>query len=114
MAAWAPSTDTVSAVQLLKVAAAAVGDARRTLPERRWRRSRLRLGDHQALDRPLNLPADQVHHRIDVDAPGHVPHEEHQSDHANEGEQDADAERQVRDKLPLFLGADAIRSTIKA
>ena len=77
------------------------------MPKRgRWWRG-LRLNQHQALDGGAHLVADKVDHGVDVDAAGHVPHEEHQRAHADKGEQDADAERQMGDEQPLTLRADA-------
>ncbi len=61
---------------------------------------------HQPGDRLPHVLADQVDHRVDVDPACHVADEEHQSGHADESQQDADAERQVGNERALAVCPD--------
>ena len=94
-------------VELLQIAAARVDDGPGAVPERRRRRRRRRLVDGQPADRRAHVVADQVDHGVDVDPAGHVADEVHERRHADEREQDADREREVRREGALVLGAHA-------
>ena len=67
----------------------------------------------QAIDAGVDVGADEVDDGVDVDALGHVGDEPDERRHADEGEQDGDGQRQVRDELAL-VGLRTVRNTISA
>ena len=102
-----PVGETVD-VELLQVAAAAIDDRRRVAPELGRRRWRLAALHRDAIDAGMDVAADEVDDGIDVDALRHVGDEPDERRHADEGEQDGDGQRQVRNELAF--GRDAHRA----
>ena len=60
-----------------------------------------------------HVVADQFDHRVDIDAAGHVADEIYQRRDADKGQQDADAQREVRGERPSSCVL-TLRRTISA